>query len=148
MASLFRAQFRDVRLLDPGALTAALVRRLCNAQRKPKSISVIAYELDSDLVPHLQTTIDQCRKQCDLAGISFSASVINEDFIGSVVPVVRQELFAPRLPAFNIAIANPPYCKIRSDSPTRRLLRLAGIETSNFYTGFVALISKLLINRR
>ena len=149
MASLFKAQFRDIRLLDAGAgagaLTAALVRRLCNAQRKPKSISVTAYELDSVLVPHLRTTIDQCRKECDLVGISFSATVINEDFIGSVVPVVREELFAPRLPDFNIAIANPPYCKIRSDSRARLLLRLAGIETSNFYTGFVALISKLLI---
>jgi adenine-specific DNA-methyltransferase len=149
MASLFKAQFRDIKLLDAGAgagaLTAAFVRRLCNAQRKPKSISVTAYGLDSVLVPHLQTTIDHCKKQCLEAGISFSASVINEDFIGSVVPVVREELFAPRLPGFNIAIANPPYCKIRSDSRARLLLRLAGIETSNFYTGFVALISKLLI---
>jgi adenine-specific DNA-methyltransferase len=149
MASLFKAKFRDVKLLDAGAgdgvLTAALVRRLCNAQRKPKSISVTAYELDTVLVPQLQTTLDQCRNQCDLEGISFSATVLNEDFIGSVVPVVREELFAPPLPRFNIAIANPPYRKIRSDSPARLLLRLAGIETSNFYTGFVALISKLLI---
>jgi adenine-specific DNA-methyltransferase len=149
MASLFRTKWRDVKVLDAGAgdgaLTTALVRRLCSARRKPKSISVTAYELDSVLVPHLQTTLDQCRDQCDLEGISFSATVVNEDFIGSVVPVVREELFAPQLPRFNIAIANPPYRKIRSDSPARLLLRLAGIETSNFYTGFVSLISKLLV---
>ena len=48
---------------------------------------------------------------------------------------------------FNAAIANPPYRKIRSDSSTRLLLRSAGIETSNLYTGFVALITKLLAER-
>src|SRR5205085_6772368 len=45
---------------------------------------------------------------------------------------------------FNAAILNPPYRKINSDSHTRRLLREAGIETSNLYTGFLALAAKLL----
>lgn len=150
MASFLKVQFTDVRLLDAGAgtgsLIAAFVRRLCNRQRRPKSIIVVAYEVDSNLVPELRQTLDQCQTQCELVGISFSATVSNEDFIGSVIPVVRNELFAPRLPPFNIAIANPPYRKIRSDSPTRLLLRLAGIETSNLYTGFLALIIKLLDN--
>ena len=149
MVSLFRANFREISLLDAGAgtgaLTAALVHRFCNARQKPKSISVTAYELDATLIPQLRATLDKCKNQCDLARISFSATVINEDFIASVVPVVREELFAPRLPQFNMAIANPPYRKIRSDSPARHLLRLAGIETSNLYAGFVALISKLLV---
>ena len=150
MASFFKVQLRDVKLLDAGAgtgaLIAAFVRHLCTRRRKPKSISVAAYELDTLLVPQLRTTLDQCKNQCDFAGISFSGTVSNEDFIASVVPVVREERFAPRLPRFNIAIANPPYRKIRSDSPARLLLRAAGIETSNLYTGFVALITKLLVN--
>jgi len=150
MASFFANPVRDIRLLDAGAgtgsLTAAFVRRVCARRRKPKSISVAAYEVDTLLIPHLRQTLDHCKDQCDLADVSFSATIFNEDFIRSVVPIVREELFAPDLPRFNAAIANPPYRKIHSDSPARRLLKLAGIETSNLYTGFVSLIARLLVN--
>ena len=53
--------------------------------------------------------------------------------------MVRRDLFAPAPPPFNATILNPPYRKIRSDSATRLLLRSAGIEASNLYTGFLAL---------
>jgi adenine-specific DNA-methyltransferase len=73
--------------------------------------------------------------------------VFNEDFIAYAAPLVRGDLFASRQPRFNAAIVNPPYRKIRSDSPTRLLLRSAGIEASNLYAGFVAVITKLLAER-
>jgi len=85
-----------------------------------------------------------CQQECQLAGIRFSATVLNEDFITAAVATVRGDLFAPALPHFNAAIANPPYRKIRSDSEARRLLSSVRIETSNLYTGFVALIMRLL----
>jgi adenine-specific DNA-methyltransferase len=69
---------------------------------------------------------------------------VNEDFIAAAVPMVREELFAGAARSFNTAILNPPYRKIRSDSATRLLLRSAGIETSNLYAGFVALVARLL----
>ena len=53
--------------------------------------------------------------------------------------------FSESPPTFDAAIVNPPYRKISSDSPERHALRLAGIETSNLYTGFVALIQRLLV---
>ncbi len=53
-------------------------------------------------------------------------------------------MFGASRTLFNAAILNPPYRKINSDSRTRRLLREAGIETSNLYTGFLALAAKLL----
>ena len=43
------------------------------------------------------------------------------------------------------AIANPPYRKISSESAERRALRCVGIETSNLYTGFVALTLRCLV---
>jgi len=45
---------------------------------------------------------------------------------------------------FDCAILNPPYKKINSDSRTRSLLREIGVETSNVYTGFLAIVLKLL----
>lgn len=148
MASLFSARWRKLNLLDAGAgagaLSAALVRRLCAARRKLKEISVTAYEIDPSLIEPLRTTFSDCQHDCERVGIPFSATVLNADFIEVAAPMVRGDLFAPRLPLFNAAIINPPYRKIRSDSIARLLLRSAGIETSNLYTGFLALIVKLL----
>jgi adenine-specific DNA-methyltransferase len=148
MASLFELPWPEWSLLDAGAgvgaLSAALVRRLCVAHHKPKSISVTAFEIDETLLDSLHSTMHDCGRECERAGIQFSATVLNEDFIAVAVPIVRGDLFASPQPRFNAAIVNPPYRKIRSDSSTRLLLRSAGIETSNLYTGFVALITKLL----
>jgi len=151
MASLFETRWQDVDLLDAGAgsgaLSAALVTRLCVTRHKPKRISVTACELDEVLIESLHETLRGCGQECERAGIQFSATVLNEDFIAAAVPKVRSDLFASRKPRFNAAIVNPPYRKIRSDSNTRLLFRSAGIETSNLYTGFVALITKLLAER-
>jgi adenine-specific DNA-methyltransferase len=148
MASLFETRWQEMNLLDAGAgagaLSAALVRRLCAEHRKPKRISVRAYELDSTLICRLRETLSQCERECERAGISFSATVFNEDFIEAAVPMLRGDLFGPQPPRFNAAIVNPPYRKIRSDSAARLLLRSAGIETSNLYTGFLALIVRML----
>ena len=148
MASLFSVNRRTIRLLDAGAgagaLTRAMVRKLCSGHSRPKEISVTAYEYDSGLLKALEATLFDCQRECKKAGLEFDAVIHNSDFIEAVVPIVRGELFAPTSPKFNVAIANPPYRKIRSDSPARLLLRSAGIETSNLYTGFLALIFRLL----
>ena len=128
-------------------MSAALVRRLCASPHKPKSISVTAYELDEALMSRFSATLGECQQECERAGIWFSATVLNEDFIAAAAPMVRGDLFASHRPRFNAAIVNPPYRKIRSDSAARLLLRSAGIETSNLYTGFVALITRLLADR-
>lgn len=148
MASLFSFESPEVRLLDAGAgkgaLTAALVRRLCLAERRPKRIAVAAYELDGTVMDALLKTLHECQLECERAGIEFSSTVHNEDFISAAVSILRVDLFSPDLPVYNAAIVNPPYRKLRSDSSARLMLRSVGIETSNFYTGFVALIIKLL----
>ena len=151
MASLFETHWPELDLLDAGAgggaLSAALVRRLCASHHQPKRICITAYELDETLIESLQATLQNCQRVCERAGIQFSATVLNEDFIATAATMVRDELFMSRKPRFNAAIVNPPYRKIRSDSSTRLLLRSAGIETGNFYAGFVALITKLLADQ-
>jgi adenine-specific DNA-methyltransferase len=148
MASLFRVNRQEVNLLDAGAgagaLSGALVKQLCSGRRKPKRISLTAYEIDLSLLPLLRATLAECQRECEAVGVLFSAVVFNEDFIEAAVSMLRRDLFATKPLHFNTAIVNPPYRKIRSDSMTRQLLRSAGIETSNLYTGFVALITRLL----
>jgi adenine-specific DNA-methyltransferase len=148
MASLFSTRRRKLSLLDAGAgagaLSAALIRRLCSTHRKLQEISVTAYEIDPSLIESLQTTLSDCQYICEQAGVSLSTTVFNADFIEATVPMVREDLFAPQLSLFNAAIVNPPYRKIRSYSTTRLLLRSAGIETSNLYAAFLWLVSRLL----
>ena len=148
MASLFQAHPLEVRLLDAGAgegaLTTALVKAVCEQRRRPQRISVAAYEIDETIVPALDRTLRSCRAACERSGIQFAAELRNEDFIGAAISLVRGDLFGASKTPFNAAILNPPYRKINSASRTRRLLREAGVETSNLYTGFLALAAKLL----
>ena len=148
MASLFGKPSRDVRLLDAGAgagsLSAALVKRWCVGKHKPRSVVITAYEADSEIIPRLERTYAECEEACAEVGIEFRAEIYAGDFIEAVLPLIRGDLFtAPQTP-FNAAILNPPYRKIQSESSARLLLRSAGIETSNLYTGFLALAAKLL----
>lgn len=148
MASLFEERRNHWELLDAGAgagaLTAALVRQICGERRKPQRISVTAFELDPAMFEPLQNTMAECQRLCDRAGIDFSSTTRFEDFIEAAVPMAAGDLFSGQPLRFNAAIVNPPYRKIRSNSPTRQALRSAGIETSNLYAAFVALIAKLL----
>ena len=150
MASFFEARWNELSLLDAGAgrgdLTAAVVRRLCAAGRKPKRIIVTAYEVDQTLIGVLGHSLDRCKQEALAHGIEFNSTIIEDDFVETVVPILGRHLFSSAVPHFNAAIVNPPYRKLRSDSRTRGLLRSIGIETSNFYSAFVALICRLLTN--
>lgn len=149
MASLFTTTTPTLRLLDAGAgiglLTAAFVEEACRRELRPDRISVVAFEVDETLVPQLQETLSACHDLCQRAGITFEAEIRQEDFISAAAEALRGDLFASPLPRFDCAILNPPYRKINTDSPERRQLRSVGVETSNLYTAFLALVAGLLL---
>jgi adenine-specific DNA-methyltransferase len=147
MAEFCEASGVSLRVLDPGAgvgsLTASVIAELCTRQRHPVKVSVSAYELDPVLIDYLRQTMDLCRDLCALVGIQFDGQIKPVDFVQSAVSMVRSPLFEDA-GSFDLAILNPPYRKISSDSDIRQVLRSAGIETSNLYTGFVSLVSRML----
>ena len=147
MASMFRGEQESIRLLDAGAgvgsLTAAFVSEMCGRSARPKAIQATAYEIDPQLAEYLADTLNQCGCACQEAGIEFRAELIRRDFIDEGVGMLRRQMFASA-PAFDCAILNPPYKKIHSESEMRQMLREIGIETSNLYTGFLAVVLKLL----
>ena len=148
MASMFTSAPPTLRLLDAGAgigvLTAAFVAEVCRRESRPQHIAVVAFELDAALGPRLEETLAACRAVCEHAGIGFEAEIRQEDFIAAAATSLSGDLFGSRLPPFDCAILNPPYRKINTDSRERRLLRTIGIETSNLYTAFLALVAGLL----
>ena len=148
MASLFGPLPETVRLLDAGAgagaLTAAFVSRLIADNEKVQRVEASLYECDPLIQPALTQTMRDCQRACADADIRFSFSIHAADFITEISTRLGGPLFGEARPEFDVAIVNPPYRKISSDSPERRSLHYAGIETSNLYTGFIALIHRLL----
>ena len=148
MASMFGPLPDAVRFLDAGAgagaLTAAFVSRLCRKEDGVRAIEATLFERDPFIQGTLLKTMQDCRHVCAEAGIRFTFTIHATDFIHDVSALLTGGLFATTPPAFDAAITNPPYKKIGTDSAERRALRSVGIETSNLYTGFIALIQKLL----
>lgn len=151
MASLFTERANSViRVLDPGAgvgsLTTAFVEEFCNREHRSEQIVAMAYECDPLLTEYLRSMFADCRTTCEHAGVAFEGLVLQEDFIRAGSDMLRGDLFAdaaqPR--RFTHCIINPPYKKINSESEHRLLLRAIDVETSNLYTGFLAIAIKLL----
>lgn len=149
MASMFGPLPKIVRLLDAGAgagsLTAAFVSRCCGKRDNVRAIEATLYELDGEILDALAETLRECAHRCSDAGICFTFTIHSADFIQEMSARLAGDLFGAHPPAFDVAIANPPYRKISTDSAERRSLRSVGIETSNLYTGFIALIQRLLV---
>jgi len=149
MASMFGPLPQTVRLLDAGAgagaLTLAFVSRCCEKRDDVRAIDATLYELDGEILEALATTMRECERRCSDAGIRFAVTIHSDDFIQEMSGRLAGDLFGTMPPAFDAAIANPPYRKISTDSAERRALRSVGVETSNLYTGFIALIQRLLV---
>jgi tRNA1(Val) A37 N6-methylase TrmN6 len=131
LASLFDTpNGGSCRLLDPGSGIGSLADAfLNNASLRFDKVSVTACEIDTKLNDHLVKTLKPVE-----------AEILQADFIEAAVNWLQIE---PRR-RFTHAILNPPYRKIGSSSPARKLLRQVGIETVNLYSAFVALSLKLL----
>ena len=81
---------------------------------------------------------------CNDSSVEFAGEVLTADFIEAGTRMLQPSLFPVERRSFNWAILNPPYRKIRSNSEHRRLLRSIGVETSNLYSGFLAIVIGLL----
>jgi adenine-specific DNA-methyltransferase len=151
MASMFGPLPRTVRLLDAGAgtgsLTTAFAARCCRKRGEVRAIEASLYEIDGEILDSLSAAMSECEHRCSDAGIRFTFTIHSTDFIREMSARLAGDLFGSKPPAFDAAIANPPYRKISTDSAERRALRSVGVETSNLYTGFIALIQRLLVPR-
>lgn len=149
MASMFDELPPKVRLLDAGAgagaLTAAFVSHVCENPVDVIEIEATLYELDPEILDSLAETMQKCQERCTKAGVRFTSTIHPLDFILETSASLVRDLFSNEPPVFDAAIVNPPYRKISSGSAERKALRSIGIETSNLYTGFIALIQRLLV---
>lgn len=139
MASLFSDVTGDVNLLDPGcgpcSLTAAVAERA--AQEGARSFRATCFDIEERIKPFAEESLRVCGEELRKASIEFSADLRVEDYIlGSIQ---NTPILSDKTGEYSHVIANPPYKKISNQSDHRKALRLAGIETVNLYSGFIAL---------
>jgi len=140
MASLFPpSTLQTYRLLDAGAgagaLTCAFLDRWSSGDGlRFQNVELEAHEIDAPLRARLETALASYA-----ARLPVTCKVLSSDFIPEAA--CRRMQTSRR---FTHAILNPPYKKINSASEHRHILRLAGIETVNLYSAFVALALTLM----
>jgi adenine-specific DNA-methyltransferase len=122
---------KKVNILDAGAgagaLTLSIIRKLCTLEQKPDRIESDLFEIDPLILPALRQTVRYCEELCRNAGIEAFFRLSEESYIeassqGSNAPLLKEN------GSYDVAILNPPYKKLSTDSPERKFLRSVGIE--------------------
>ena len=142
----------ELRILDAGGgsgvLTAAAVSEFCSRpkSKRPRALHATVWEIDELLTEDLARTFEHCRTVCRKASLTFTSELRQENFILAAADLVDDGgLFTLKdRRRFHVAIMNPPYRKLRSDSAERVRMSSVGIETSNLYSAFAWLALELL----
>jgi adenine-specific DNA-methyltransferase len=139
MASLFRNLNGTVKLLDPGcgpgSLTASFVDEALR-RKSIRSIDIDVFDIEVKMKLYINETLSLCSKVGEKSGVDVISKFNLKDFILSYSG--NSELLTKNN-EYTHVVMNPPYKKISTSSDHRKALRIAGIETVNLYTGFVAL---------
>ena len=150
MAGLFAKIPTEYFLLDPGAgigtLTAAFCERILKL-RSPRRIVAYLFENDPGLIPLLRRNLEDSRRVLADAGHLFDYVIRREDFIlAAAGGLAGKGLFddAAFAVQFDGVIMNPPYFKVRKDSPHARLMASVVHGQPNIYAFFMALAARLL----
>lgn len=131
MSSMFRkSSQRKVSILDPGAGEGILGISLLKSLNAKNSVSTFI-ELDEPTFQRLKMNVSALFHNEEV-------NLINDDFISAGLKLEEQKQ------TFTHIILNPPYFKLRVDSPSSKLLRRNGIQITNIYAAFIWLSARLL----
>lgn len=132
VASMAPLPAADWRLIDPGAgvgsLTAALVARWLRETNLP-TMSVLAYEIDHNLIKPLEATLAEAQALAEAAGRRLDTTVRDANFV----------LSPPAKGVGNILLMNPPYRKlgVSSDEYIALLRDERPVRVTNLYAAFL-----------
>ncbi|MBX9788501.1 MAG: Eco57I restriction-modification methylase domain-containing protein [Pirellulales bacterium] len=149
MAGLFSTLPTDsIRILDPGAGVGTLSAAMCNRLLQldpPLDVFIELWETDPRLEAPLRDTMQRCAVAMRTAGHRFEYMIRTDDFI---LASSDDSLFVARSPAsFHVAIMNPPYYKLRKDSPQARSMPHVVHGQPNVYALFMAAATDWLLPR-
>lgn len=125
MASYSKFSGDSVRILDPGCgsiiLSCALIEYFVKSNKNLKPVELVAYEVDSRLIPIAEQSISYLEKWGQDKGIKITTTLHTEDFVMHNVDCLKgvDDLFAKPIELFDIIISNPPYFKLSIDDKNR-----------------------------
>jgi len=138
----------EIRILDPGAGIGIFESTFCEyimSLEKNVMVSFDLYENDANLISLLRHNMRACKKEMVSRGFKVSYRVFNKDFILSNAQLFnnQKENFDE---GYDFVISNPPYYKLKKNSP--QVIKMKNIINGqpNIYPLFMALSAKLLKN--
>ena len=147
-------QFEDInkkekiRILDPGAGIGIFESTFCEyitSLDTNARVSFDLYENDANLVYLLRHNMRICKKEMANKGFKVSYRIFNKDFILSNAKFFNnQNKNLDEKKGYDLVISNPPYYKLKKDSPQVIKMRDIINGLPNIYPLFMALSAKLL----
>jgi adenine-specific DNA-methyltransferase len=146
MAGMFTRFPQDsIRILDPGAGVGTLSAAVCQRVLEQPCYRHLVFELfenDPRLISFLEKTMLQCKKRLRAAGHEMSYVIRVEDF---VLAAKEHTLFEKSTrTAFDLAILNPPYFKVRKESVHAKAMTHIVHGQPNIYAFFLAATAELI----
>lgn len=142
-----RAEGATVRLLDPaagaGVLAAAACEAIATAKSPPKSIDLVLYEINHELVPVLDACVAHLHAWLARRKITLRSRLHVCDFVLDNAGALGAGLFAPG-ESFDAVICNPPYFKLQKTDPRAQACLEVVHGQPNLYGLFMALGAALL----
>jgi len=149
-------QFEDIdknekiRILDPGAGIGIFESTFCEyimSLEKKVEVSFTLYEKDATVVHLLRHNMRICKEEMASRGFKVAYKVFNKDFILSNAKFFdKQKEKINNMERYDLVISNPPYHKLKKDSPHVTKMKNIIDGATNIYLLFMALSAKLLKN--
>jgi len=144
-------QKKELRILDPAAGIGIFESAFCEYIKSLKNnnikISFDLYESDNNLMPLLKLNLIACKNEMYRSGFDFSYKIFNKDFIlSNALFFSTEKISMDNEQRYDLVIANPPYYKLRKNSPYVTDMKSIVDGPPNIYPLFMALSVVLLVD--
>ncbi len=135
-----------VKILDPGCgigiLSATLAEELILKNRDIRTIELVAFETDVDILKYSERCFEYLRKWLNERGIEFTVFLCKNDFIlhNSLILNNQDNIYE----FYDIIISNPPYFKLPKGDIRSQIAKSVIFGQTNIYTIFLSIAAKLL----
>jgi len=147
--------YEKIRILDPGAGVGNFESAICDyiaSQNKEVNttkvhVSFDLYENCEDIIPFLELNMRACKEFMAQKGLDISFRIFKENFILAHTVDFQEEL-VNQIPSaefkYDLVICNPPYYKLKKNSPEALAMKKIVKGQPNIYVLFMAMAAKLI----
>lgn len=144
---------KELRILDPGAGVGNFESALCEYTMSKTSkvrLSFDLYENCEDIIPLLELNMRTCQEIMASKGLGISYRIFKENFILARIAeswVEARNRAESDHSRYDLVICNPPYYKLKRNSPEAIAMNEIVKGQPNIYVLFMAMAAKLMSNQ-